>query len=201
MVVELEAFKKIGGLSYDCGDLHPLFGISPGDGSVWPEEGRLLCAFAHRYGGPVLEIGAQRGVSTRYILFGLPKADKLYSVDLYHQYAPAAGGHTNLVQVTGSSFTYEPPPCSWAFIDGDHSYDGVLSDIATARKAGCTMLFFHDGAPHLQGLLHDGYPLGVRRAIMSWHSANAEEWHLAELVTKSGMFYARHKFKSPNDAP
>lgn len=120
------------------------------------EEGLVLAALAYEFGGPVLETGADTGVSTRYIHEGLDRAawpdeHYIYSVDILHKWHICTAPWPRRVRIDGSSFTYNAPePCAWAFIDGDHREAGVRADIATALRAGCKRMFFHDTGPHCQ---------------------------------------------------
>lgn len=175
-------------------DCHKLAGAQEGDGSVWKDEGQLLAAFADFFStGAALEIGAQRGISTRYIASGAlsgPMAPYVFSVDLHHQWKLSPDDKRrwpNVVQVTADSAGYTPPvEVEWAFIDGDHTYDGVLRDIKSALRAGAGLLVFHDTALRLQGLPHDGGTIGVEAAVRHYFK-NRDGWHYFPVDTKAGL--------------
>lgn len=123
-------------------------GVPEGSGGVWPEEGEILYNTALELGGPVLEIGTWRGVSTRYIALGLRergKGEKITTVDFAPQWQPGFEW-PEVIQVVKNSFDV----ClgqlfPWAFIDGDHHVDSVIKDIITAKRHSCKMAIFHDG--------------------------------------------------------
>jgi predicted O-methyltransferase YrrM len=166
------------------------------DGCIWADEGLFLASLAAHFGGPVLEIGANCGVSTRSILGGLSHSEVLISVDIRHLWDGSAV--PNLVQVTADSAKWDAPhPVKWAFIDGDHSYDGVLHDIAMARRAKAGLMVFHDCAPILQGRMAKGHILHCRKAVEEFTQCNPE-WNLRWLDTLCGMalIWTRHFLQS-----
>lgn len=160
----------------------------PCNGSVFHEEGLILANFAETRRENVLEIGADQGVSTRYICEGLNRAigmcPAVYSLDIHHKWpedlcalwAPRR-------MVNADSRTWRPEPgtlFSWAFIDGDHSYEAVRDDIKTALACGVTLMVFHDGK------MED-----VRRAVEDhFKEAEAAAWIVYEVESQCGMFIA-----------
>jgi hypothetical protein len=111
-------------------------------GGIQPEEGAVLTTLAVLWGGPVFEIGVEYGNSTQYIADGLQDGSRIYSCDIqdvrYYRPKGQVFYPYKSIQVT------PPEPCAWAFIDGDHSYVGVVSDIAHCEALGITRLVFHD---------------------------------------------------------
>jgi len=106
---------------FPCADHHvtgpPSTWQSENNGSVAHIEGQILAALAARLGGPVLEIGADLGISTRYIHEGLERAEnpgpnlRIYSVDRHHKWDDDPGWPLR-VRVDADSATYKPPePC------------------------------------------------------------------------------------------
>ncbi len=135
----------------ECPDMHihgPSESCQPeGHGSVFHIEGRLLCTQVRRHSGNWLEIGACRGISTRYMLHGMAPNYNLYSVDLRHQ-VRLQSSRPLLSQITADSATFTTPlEVVGAFIDGDHRYEAVVKDIGTALRCGATTLIFHDTSP------------------------------------------------------
>lgn len=136
-----------------------------GGGAIYHAEGQVLYAVAHALGAPALEIGADRGVSTRYILRALEERDRpnelLFSVDVQHRWRPriAEDPGRRLHQVTADSTTLQArafPRIAWAFIDGDHFYDGVASDIRLAKATGARVLVLHDCSPWIPRATRSG---------------------------------------------
>lgn len=130
-------------------DHHP--GRQPENhGSVAHSEGRVLAALAACYGGPVLEIGSDLGISTRYIHDGLDRAEQrgaIYAVDINHKWQDPAPWPRR-IQVDADSRLYRCPETpAWAFLDGDHRRRGVLQDIEAAVSSGARRFLFHDTRP------------------------------------------------------
>lgn len=150
-----------------------------GGGAVYHPEGMILYGAASRFGGPVLEIGADRGVSTRYILAGLQPAHKVYSVDVRHLWRPrlAEDPHGQRVAIETNSrelMATEIPVVRWAFIDGDHTYDGVDNDTGQAVRLGAGFMIYHDCSP---------WQPRARRVEPSTHTGSTEGSDAFEAVT------------------
>lgn len=154
----------------------------------WPEpiEGCLLHAltqWTHRRGRCVIEIGSLRGRSLSMLamaLRGVGSDSSLISIDPHwdqpHNFSHVRlalrqiGEEDRLVQYRR---TVEPVSrilgrhaASLIFIDGDHSFDGVMTDFNNCREllapGGC--MVFHDYPFGEHNGMPDGHP-GVRRAI------------------------------------
>lgn len=171
-----------------------------GHGSVFAIEGKILAGLAARVGGPVLEIGADQGISTRYLHEGLAryaqsgKSTFVYSVDNNHKWAEDRAWPLR-VRVVADSGTYTPPtPCRLAFIDGDHRYAGVVRDITQAVKAGITRLLFHDTSPSFDGKTPTNTSDGseARRAVLEAFG-NTADWEVYDITTPCGMIYVVKK--------
>lgn len=138
---------------------------SPGcSGGVLADDGIALAHFAARFGGPVLEIGGDVGVSTRYICEGLERhtaqehstVDVVFSIDNDHKWEQDAYWPRRFRVNADSSKLIPadlPSPYGvhfsrflWAFIDGCHSREMVLNDALFAYTVGCDAMVFHDGA-------------------------------------------------------
>ena len=123
---------------------------SEGHGAVFHEEGCVLASIAYELGGPVLEIGAEKGISTRYIHEGLTVGghkDKLYSVDIRHQWPEDANWPLRVRVERDSRFYRTPEPVRWAFIDGNHTRPFIMQDIEAAVASGAKSFLFHDTGP------------------------------------------------------
>jgi hypothetical protein len=176
--------------SFEPADHHftgpPFAQQSEGHGSVFHEEGRILAKLAHLHGAPVLELGSDIGISTRYLLDGLtsrdetPLAPSIYAVDTLHKWDSAI--YSPLIQqFHTSSWTFcSPSPCPFCFIDADHSYDAVVKDISTALLCGARTLCFHDAGPA------SIYP--VRQAILD--SPLLSHWDVSDIQTRLGLIVA-----------
>lgn len=170
----------------------PHFAPDPPEGSVWQEEGALLAGLAARLGGPVLEIGGDRGISTRYIDSGLAlcrehgpggQRHAVHSVDIAHKWE--AHGYPCIHQIHGASGVVQlDGPYVWAFIDGAHDYRSVVRDISVAIDAGAEHLLFHDTTP-----LHPREVSEARAAVQDYLGP-LKDWTLYEVPTKCGLVYA-----------
>jgi predicted O-methyltransferase YrrM len=142
-------------------------------------EAAYLYRLVHGLGpGTVVEIGRFRGGSTFLMAAALHEGGELYSYDID---ASVTGSYGELDAMTelrhalsrygldrrvrllvADSKTAQPPPrpCELVFIDGDHSYEGVLADYEHWRAVVPIggHLLFHDAA----GPLGDG---GVVTAV------------------------------------
>lgn len=173
-----------------------------GQGSVTHEEGTLLACFAAATGGPVLEIGGDLGISTRYIWDGLAnyrvdgapvERSQVTSVDPMHKWDPS--GYPDIKHVHcksiddwrhGKSFV-------WSFIDGDHRYAGVIRDISVAIAAGCCDLIFHDTSPYFVGKPTNASDGSEARAAVQDYLGYLPEWELYEIPTRCGLILARRR--------
>lgn len=156
-------------------------------GSVLHHEGVILTTLAYNLGGPVLEIGAEKGVSTRYIHEGLEwvgigggDRPHVYSVDIRHQWEHDPGWPLRVKVDADSAYYLPPEPVKWAFIDGNHHHPAVVIDIAQTVKAGARYLLFHDTGEN------NPWP-GPRKAVIE---LPADEWQISLIETQCGMAFA-----------
>jgi len=167
------------------------------DGAVFHCEGEILAGLSALHGGPVLELGADHGVSTRYIHEGLDLGEAhpgqcILSIDVYHKWDDDSDWPRRRRIVHDSSTYSLPFPCTWAFIDGDHRYPGVLADIKTCLSAGIRRLLFHDTALHLKrNPLSTSDGSDAREAVLDFFSARPT-WDLIEIGSPAGLIYAYH---------
>jgi len=185
----------------------PLY-VQPGDGlsaSVSLEEGTILSCFAAELGGPVLEIGANQGVSTRFIHEGLdhrewPADHQIISIDLNHLWYEDDHWPRRVV-LNADSAKLNPQhflsKFAWAFIDGDHTYAGAVADIRLCLSLGIGHLLLHDTLSEgaFRGPPYRDYPAShARRAACEFLPG----FSLHFVPTISGLLYAR---RVPAPAP
>lgn len=157
-------------------------------GSVLHHEGVILATLAYNLGGPVLEIGAEKGVSTRYIHEGLAARQKLdkppekvYSVDIRHWWGDDPSFPLRVKVDADSAFYTPPEPCAWAFIDGNHVLPLVRLDIIAAERAGAKALLFHDTGAN------NPWQPGPRQAAIELPPL---DWDVTFIDTQCGMVFA-----------
>ena len=154
-----------------------------GHGSLWHEEGEVLANVVADTPGNWLEIGAERGSSTRYIILGLRLSRVVYSVDIRHQLDETIPGR---VRIDADSRRLMPSGVVvGAFIDGAHDYWSVVNDIGVALRWGASTLVFHDTTPT------PGPGIEVRQAVLD--HLLPEMWEIEDIQTKCGMIVARRK--------
>ena len=126
---------------------------------------RWLLALASdpRYvGDPIVEIGCHVGATAEALATAFP--DRLvYTIDCVktpptvqiHQQVETpdwsdvcilARDLPNVVYINGDTrhAQFSIPPCGFAFIDGDHTYDAVSKDSHNVRHSGAKCVVFHD---------------------------------------------------------
>lgn len=165
-------------------------------GSVFHEEGLILAGLAAKWGGPVLEIGADLGVSTRYISEGLDRKygaqldpGLIYSVDVHHKWHDSRDWPRR-VRVDHDSTTYKAPrACKWAFIDGDHRYEAVLKDTQAAIDTPCPRLLYHDTVPGQRKARSTSDSSDARDAVLDYFK-DLPDWTLLEITTHCGLILA-----------
>lgn len=125
----------------------------------WIDTRDHLERFRHMAQGEILEIGVDQGISTSAWLLGLEdKGGHLTSIDIRPECGEIFKGHPQWTFICGDSLTCIPDK-QWdiVFIDGNHDYEHVISDMGHVKKVG---------------LLHDicavaSFP-GVRKAFEEW---------------------------------
>lgn len=139
-------------------------------GSVSHEEGRVLAGLAHITEGHVLEVGADLGISTRYILDGLAAKPhrRVVSLDYFHKWP---GEHPQRLKIDQDTRQPLHPivaklaPYAFAFIDGDHTFAGVMNDIRVFRQFTKTLVF-HDCSPAAPVPTNPSNGSEARRAVI-----------------------------------
>lgn len=168
-----------------------------GNGAVWYEEGRILANFAVQLGGHVLETGTNLAISTRFISEGLDKnggQGKVYTIDIDQWWAPHPDW-PRIIPFCMDSKYFPTRRFAWAFVDGDHYYDGVAGDIALVKRCGIPLVVFHDSAEPNQRKPGRSFPVGggadVVQAVTD-HMDEAE-WDLYNVETGCGLIVAALK--------
>lgn len=166
-------------------------------GSVFHHEGVILAGLAYMYGGPILELGTDLGISTRYLHEGLvlrqkdmPESvpPKIYAVDIYHK-CDLSRYTKDIEQIHASSWDYQCPvlvPLAW--IDADHQKSAVLKDIGTALRAGAPVIAFHDTSPTMPPAVSASQGSNARDAVLE--AFDEEEWDLYDVQTRCGIMVA-----------
>ena len=169
-----------------------------GSGPLFHNEGVVLVALGRQLGGPVLELGSERGISTRYIMEGLqeyaPPHNRVYAVDIRHQWRPRIvedplrqrhelrmdSRHLNPIDIGA---------VQWAFIDGDHLYAGVKNDTEKAIACGAQLLIYHDCSPWIPRGTGAGQGSDAFEAATDilWDDPN---WDLTFIKTVAGLLLA-----------
>ena len=116
------------------------------------DESALLWKTVKRTAGPILEIGRCRGGSTILISVAADKR-KVYSVDLEPVKDPKINDYlidNNVSVIIDDSRKPINESFGMIFFDGDHTYEGIVSDIKAHWK---NLKDFGNGPP--QALFHD----------------------------------------------
>jgi hypothetical protein len=130
---------------------------------------REAVARAASFGGPIVEIGTLFGWTAQLIASVKSPEKELIAVDNFswnpfcipsddHRMITRRTLHyclehcrTRIFDGTSREFydSYQGPPPSMLFIDGDHSYEGVKADIDWACQCGVPVIAGHDYQPVL----------------------------------------------------
>lgn len=123
--------------------------------------------------GDMFEIGVRTGISTAAFLRGLEKnGGHLYSADIESQCGNIFAGHPQWTFVNHNSRDVAivkskiPAKLDVLFIDGDHTYEGVKSDLESYG------LLVKDGGIIVMHDVVSGYDPGVRKAADEYATAN-----------------------------
>lgn len=128
----------------------------PGDGWLTVEEARLLWKFASQFTGPILEVGCFKGRSTCLLAqLGRP----LVCVDPFKGfhtddpdgsktraawYENVLTKYTNVLLFEGRIEEWQPVGIDFAYLDGDHTYNGTVCQILAAQTAKAKGIAVHD---------------------------------------------------------
>jgi len=128
----------------------------PGNGWLSKNEASLLYWHCSQMQGPILEVGCYEGRSSVLLAsFGRP----LYCVDPFDREDTATDGdkieeawHVNMrsrelfhaVLFKQPIEEWEVRPVEFAYLDGEHSYDGTIVQIEKAQACGAKVIAVHD---------------------------------------------------------
>ena len=131
----------------------------PGDGWLYKEEARLLYSVASQCTGPILEVGSYKGRSS-VLLASLgrdvhcvdpfsgfdsddPTGDLTYKIFMnnvfYSRCLMNVHLHRRKIEDWFPMFIF-----GFAYLDGDHTYEGTLRQIDKAMDAGARVFCIHD---------------------------------------------------------
>lgn len=164
-------------------------------GWLFGNEEQTLADYAAQLpkGAVIVEIGVEFGRSTAALGLHAPDDAKHYCVDLFPSNHPTWGdmaflhkanlkeaGYERFTQLAGDSAMVGldfDHPIDLLFVDGDHSYAGVMRDIQvwTPKIKPGGVVLFHDAAPETNLSPHHLH-FEVQKAINDWQSGQHGEW-------------------------
>lgn len=171
-------------------------------GAIHHGEGEILASYANRWGGHVLEIGSDHGVSTRYIHQGLDEsrqpAGLIVAVDFDHKWNDD-DQWSRRRRHTQNSFRVMPPDVlrylpegstfKWAFIDGEHSFEASARDTLLCLAMGIPAIFYHDTTPNAPPFNREtGMGANVRDMLLAGFRDDPD-WTLYDISTFCGMMF------------
>lgn len=128
------------------------------DGWLTEPEARLLWDTSLKAEGPILEVGCYKGRSTCLLseagwtmycvdpFSGFdsddPKGDGIYRTWL-SRVSQLEGAH-NIFQYRVRIEDWRPRPVDFAYLDGDHTYEGTKAQIKKALKCKARLIAIHD---------------------------------------------------------
>ncbi len=153
-------------------------------------------AEASKFEGPIVEIGVLFGLTTQLIATLKPENKSLIGVDNYAWnpfYLPPEHHkvitqrslryimdhcQTSLFEGSSADFykSYKGPTPAMVFIDGDHRYEGVVEDIAGAKRLKIPVICGHDYSPQFPGVIQavdEAFGKSVRVVGSVWIAGGA----------------------------
>lgn len=160
------------------------------EGWLTEEEAILLWGVASKFKGPILEVGCYRGRST-CLLASLGRL--VYCVDPFDNFDSDLTGDqiekifwdnlaerkiTNVVHFRMKIENWKPTPVEFAYLDGDHTFDGTCDQIKVAINAGAKEICVHDyadshGGLHIKNAI-ESFPDELRLATLAGTMAHCE---------------------------
>jgi predicted O-methyltransferase YrrM len=150
------------------------------------EEGYVLAALARLADGPILEIGTALGCSTRFLQQATEQP--IVTFDPRPQVTFRGGQiHQELRMSSEVPDLYKKGHFKMAFIDGDHSEEGVYGDLQRCVELAIPVVVCHDASGE--------YWPGVPRAIKKFDGV----YRWVYLPTGCGLAVGRLMNESRND--
>lgn len=141
------------------------------------------------HGGRIAEVGTLRGHFAKHILERSAPSE-LHLIDLdFSEVVPVVRDHPRVRMHRGHSravlMGFPDSSFDWIYVDGDHSYDGVLgdADAAAAKVRPGGFLVFNDFA-HMDPFLG---AYGVHRAVVDF--AVSRRWPFRWLAYEGSALY------------
>jgi len=137
---------------------------TPGTGWLNFDEAWLLYRTAEQTRGPILEVGSYHGKSTVLLahlgrpiysvdpFLGFDKGDPTGDKTARAFYRNIRPYHRLIEHSRKRVEDWTPQPCGYAYLDGDHSYEGTVAQIKTALECGVSRIAVHDYNDHGGGL-------------------------------------------------
>ena len=142
--------------------------------------------------GDIFEIGVRSGISTASFLRGLEKnGGHLYSADIESGCGKIFAGHPQwtFLQVNSRDVAVVksklPASVDVLFIDGDHTYEGVKSDLANYGP------LVKDGGKIVMHDVASAYDPGVRQAADEYATANKFEFEIIPSWVGLGVMHVK----------
>lgn len=140
-----------------------VYARTPGTGWLDAEEGQNLFTFALLTEGPILEVGSYHGKSA-VLLAHLERpvicVDPFNNFDsdypdgnhVHEKFLENTKDYPNITIHRMKIEDWTPQPVGFAYLDGDHTYEGTVRQIEIAMKCNPKYIAMHDVSDGGQGL-------------------------------------------------
>lgn len=142
--------------------------------------------------GDIFEIGVRQGFSTGCFLIGLEKnGGHLFSLDIESEPGRLFPGHPQWTFIKGDSKDFAsisaqiPKVLDILMVDGDHSYEGVKSDLAWYAP------LVRDGGKIIMHDVVSAYDPGVRQAADEYAAAMGFEFEIFKSWVGLGCMHVK----------
>lgn len=140
--------------------------LAPGEGWLHESEARLLWQCCEKTEGPILEVGCYVGKSTCILTaFERPvycvdpfcnfNSDDMSgdSIEQRFLFNMNKRGITNFTLFRRHVETWIPMPVGFAYLDGDHTYQGTVNQIRVAKQCKPSVIAIHDVNDYGDGMM------------------------------------------------